>query len=287
MAGFRRMPPRDDWRPIMPILQLPNTSPAQSDLSAPDSVRGLREQLDQVTRERDQLLTVVDLQQELATSLQVADVLRRMTRRLGDLFGLDRSSIYLSGEGDEEVRLVATLEDPEMRNLLVDLSRYPELAAAFSSGKTVFISDANTDPRLADVRLHHDLAGVQSIVVVPIRWRSSVIGAILLRTERGAAAFSEHDIRFCEMIASLTAKALRQAHRFEAVERSRDADGARQRRSELERIAFVAFLRRLLARYAESEDQGWSETLLPRESDDELERLVSVAMQVIGEEAKG
>jgi hypothetical protein len=31
----------------------------------------------------------------------------------------------------------------------------------------------------------------------------------------------------------------------------------------------------------------WAETLLPKAADDELERLVSVATQVIREEAKG
>ena len=49
----------------------------------------------------------------------------------------------------------------------------------------------------------------------------------------------------------------------------------------------MAFLRRLLQRYATTNDQLWAETLLPRESDEELERLVSVAMQVVVEEAKG
>jgi hypothetical protein len=49
----------------------------------------------------------------------------------------------------------------------------------------------------------------------------------------------------------------------------------------------VAFLRRLLDRYTAREDHMWAETLLPRASDDELDRLVSVAMQVLEEEAKG
>ena len=53
------------------------------------------------------------------------------------------------------------------------------------------------------------------------------------------------------------------------------------------RIAFVAFRRRLLQRYATTNAPLWAETLLPRESDEELERLVSVAMQVVVEEAKG
>jgi hypothetical protein len=52
-------------------------------------------------------------------------------------------------------------------------------------------------------------------------------------------------------------------------------------------VALVGFMRRLLDRYAKGEEQSWAETLLPRAADEELERLVTVAMQVLDEEAKG
>ena len=58
-------------------------------------------------------------------------------------------------------------------------------------------------------------------------------------------------------------------------------------RGDLERIALVAFLRRLLDRYAGTQDHMWAETLLPKASDEELERLVEVALNVVAEEAKG
>ena len=61
-------------------------------------------------------------------------------------FGLDRCAIFLSGEEDE-VRLVASYEDPTIRNLVVDLNRYPELQARVRArGETVFIPDAANDP---------------------------------------------------------------------------------------------------------------------------------------------
>lgn len=269
-----------------PLDQSPSPLPAPP--TAPgDELPALRARVEELTRERDQLLTVVDVMQELTSSLQVAEVLQRIARRLGELFGLDRSSIYLTGEGKQEVRLVATFENPALTNLVIDLARYPELKHAFDSGQTVLIPDASTDPLLESVRASLGLRSARSIVVVPIRWRSTVIGAIFLRTEQGGTPFAERDIKFCEVIASLTAKALRNAHRFEQVQRSNDEQTARHRRAELERIALVAFLRRFLTRYAHSDDHVWAETLLPRESDDELERLVSVAMQVIAEEAKG
>lgn len=251
----------------------------------PETAR-LEERIAELQRERDQLVAVVDILQDISSSLHFVDILQAIARKLGETFGLDRCSIYLAG-GNADVRLVASYEDPSIRNLVVDLDRYPELKRAFESGDTVFIPDAANDPMLQTARAALDVRNVRSIVVVPIRWRSSVIGAIFLRTERESEPFTESDVRFCQVIASLTAKALRNAHRFESLLRSNDDREETRRRSELERIALVAFLRRLLDRYTAREDHLWAETLLPRASDDELDRLVSVAMQVLEEEAKG
>src|SRR5260221_457472 len=114
------------------------------------------------------LPAVVDILQEVSGSLHFVDVLQTIARKLGETFGLDRCAIFLSGDKDE-VRLVASYEDPTIRNLVVDLNRYPELKRAFESGETVFIPDAASDPMLKSIRMTLDTLNVRSIIVVPIR----------------------------------------------------------------------------------------------------------------------
>ena len=286
---------RDDGVHSTEILCLSSTafmssiaaSPSHAAVSDVSDVALLRARVEELTRERDQLTALVDILQEVSSTLHFTEILQRIAQRLGDLFGLDRCSIYLAGDAAEEVRMVATFENPELGNLVVDLGRYPELKRAFESGQTVFIPEATREPSLERVWETLGDRSVRSIVVVPVRWRTNVIGAIFLRTERGSTPFSESDIRFCEMIASLTAKALRNAHRFGSLKRSSSEQVERDRRAAMERIALIAFLRRLLERYATSAEHLWAETLLARASDEELERLTSVAMQVITEEARG
>ncbi|MGH7637496.1 MAG: GAF domain-containing protein [Gemmatimonadaceae bacterium] len=251
-----------------------------------DEVTRLRARLAEVQRERDHLTAVVDILQEISASLHFVDILQTIARQLGNAFGLDRCAIFLTGEQDE-VRLVASYEDPSIRNLVVDINRYPELKRAFDSGETVFVPDAMADPAFKAVRAQLEQRNVRSIVVVPLQSQESIIGAIFLRTDRDGEPFSEADVRFCQVVASLTAKALRNAHRFETLMREQADVSAGRRRAELQRIALVSFLRRLLDRYATAEDHVWAETLLPNASDEELDRLVSVAMQVLEEEAKG
>lgn len=246
----------------------------------------MRARVAELQRERDHLVAIVDILQEISSSLHFVDILQAIARKLGDAFGLDRCAIFLSTE-QNEVRLVASYEDPTIRNLVVDLNRYPELKKALDSGETVFIPDATSDPTLRSIKGMLDTRNVGSIVVVPIQWQATIIGAIFLRTDRDAEPFSDGDVRFCQVVASLTAKALRNAHRFEALIRDQKDAAQGQRRSDLQRVALIAFIRRLLDRYTKSDDHVWAETLLPKASDEELDRLVTVAMQVIDEEAKG
>jgi GAF domain-containing protein len=261
-------------------------SPTPESGGSDDEIARLRARVIELQRERDHLVAVVDILQEISSSLHFVDILQAIAHKLDDAFGLERCTIYLAA-AENEVRLVATSDDPAMRNLVIDLNRYPELERALRSGETVFIPDAASDPRLRGIKATLDSRNVRSIVVVPIQWQRAPIGAIFLRTERDATPFSETDLKFCQTIADLTGKALRNAHRFEAMLKSSGEKPNDQRRSELPAIALLAFLRRLLDRYASSESHVWAETLLAKASDEELERLVGVALQVIEEEARG
>ena len=149
----------------------------------------------------------------------------------------------------------------------------------FNSGETVFIANAADEPMLQDIRPLLDLRNVRSIVVAPIRWRAHVIGAIVVRTERDAPPFSERDVHFVQAVASLTATALRNAHRVEAMMRAIQDSAQAQRRSEIERIALLAFTKRLFSRFGASSEQTAAETLLSKKTDLAIERLVTAALE--------
>ena len=254
--------------------------------SPPDAATLLANRILELERERDRLITVIDILSEISGTLHFVDILQTIARRLGQTFGLDRSSIFLADSGGRTVRLVASYEDPSIRNLVVDLARYPEISRAMESGETVFIADATADQTLQHVKGALARRKVKSITVVPIKYRGAAIGCIFLRTFKDGEPLSEGDIKFTQTVADLTAKALRNAHRYERLAQRQHETDDSLRRMELERVALLAFLRRLLDAFGGREG-AWAEALLPRASSDELDRLVGVAMAVIQEEAKG
>jgi GAF domain-containing protein len=199
------------------LEQLPTERPSDE---APDATASLRKRIAELENERDRLVAVVDILIEISGASHFVDILQIVTRRLGQTYGLDRCSICLIDD-QRDARVMAASDQPGLTNLRVDLERYPELKHALESGETVFIPDVHADPVLRGMGAVLALRNVRSIVVVPIQWRSTVIGAIFLRTERGAAPFSEHDVHFCQAIAALTANALRNAHRVEGKARGK------------------------------------------------------------------
>jgi two-component system cell cycle response regulator len=247
-----------------------------------DEVERLQARVQALEQERKHLLAVIEILQEIGGSLHFAEVVQSVALRLGETFGLDRCSIFLAERGGKRVRLVASYEDPAIRNYVVDVDRYPELRRALQTGETVFIADAATDPSLGPA--HGVLAArrVKTITAIPISWRGAAIGAILLRTFRDGPTFSAADLQFCQVVANLTAKALRNAHRFERLQERR-GEGGDLRRREREQAALIGFLRQLLAVYppaSAAEDTELAAAAFP-----ELDRLVGVAQAVLSQDA--
>jgi GAF domain-containing protein len=248
---------------------------------ATDEVERLQARLTALEQERKHLLAIIEILQDIGGSLHFAEVVQSVTLRLGETFGLDRCSIFLAERGGESVRLVASYEDPGIRNYVVDLDRYPELRRALKTGETVFIADAATDPSLGPARWALAARKVKTITVIPISWRGNAIGAIFLRTFRDGPSFSAADLQFCQVVANLTAKALRNAHRFERL-RKRKGEDEDARRREQEQAALIAFMRRLLATYPPppADEPGLADGVSP-----EIDRLVGVAQAVLSQES--
>jgi len=242
----------------------------------------LQARIAELEQERRHLLAIIEILQEIAGSLHFSDIMQSIARRLGEAFGLDRSSIFLAERDGETARLVASFEDPSIRNYVVDLERYPELRRALRDGETVFIPDVELDPALMHLRGTFESRRVRTLTVIPITWRGAAIGAIMLRTFRDGPAFSEADLRFCQVVAGLTAKALRNAHRFERLQHRVGVPPISTR--ERERVALVGFMRRLLDEFVAREGP-WSEGSLARASAEEIDRLVGVALTVLSQEA--
>ena len=263
---------------MFPLLMPPYPTTAVPDLR-------LQDRIEELERERARLVGLIEILRDVTGAQHYPDIVQAVARRLGHLFGLDRCSIFLAARaGGPDVHLVASYEDPAIRNHLVDLGRYPEIRRALDSGQVVHLPDAQTEPLLIAAAPQLAARRVRSITVVPMSWHGHVIGTLFLRTYREGQPFDATDVEYCRVVAEVTARALRMAHRMERLQ-------ARQGMQALlvadrERAAMLALVRRLLDTFADRERTS-SENLLPRVSMQELDRLVGIALSVVSQEARG
>jgi two-component system cell cycle response regulator len=126
----------------------------------------------------------------------------RATRALVERFG-DRGSCILV---DDRARVVLSTEVPALRELHIDLARYPEITAAVASREIVAIEDVRRSTILSSVAgfLPTDLGAV---VVIPLVAGSRCLGVILVRSARPREVLPD-DVVAAGFVGRLTATLL-------------------------------------------------------------------------------
>lgn len=170
----------------------------------------LRDYVDRLSRrERDQQ-TVLELTQKLASSLDVRDILFTVVQRLAQIAHVDRCSIVLFAESGQIGYVLVTSDDAALKDLPIELAKYPELREVLATGKNLVIRDAAQHPLLEVVRREESARGFSSIALVPIFHDHGPLGVLFLRA-RNKVDFSDHELSLVSTVANATAIALRNA----------------------------------------------------------------------------
>jgi diguanylate cyclase (GGDEF)-like protein len=107
------------------------------------------------------------------------ELLAAATRSITQLLGERGSCILLDGQP----RVALALHEPTLRDLPVDLERYPEVRAAAFRRELVAAEDARRDPLLAPVRDRLP-PGVAAVAAVPLCVGQRCLGVVLVQSSR-------------------------------------------------------------------------------------------------------
>jgi PAS domain S-box-containing protein len=176
-------------------------------------VRGqirVRDYVDRLGRRERDLRTVVELIQTLASRLDIRDILFTLVARLAAIAKVDRCSIVLMGERANIGYVVATSDNEQLRDLPIDLEKYPEIQEALSSGTTLVIRDAGSHRLLEAVRQRDGVVGFASIALLPLVHEGRSMGVLFLRSRR-PVAFADDEMTLLQTVSNATAISLRNA----------------------------------------------------------------------------
>ncbi len=192
------------------------------------------ERLSDICQEKKDLEIISEFTHLLSSTLDPQEVLFIIVKKLGEIIPVTRCSILsVDYSQSKTANVISSFENPTLENLRLDLAKYPEIRKALSTKKPVIIKDAMKDPLMKEVRETIKPLGIKSIVVVPILFRSEVIGTLFLRTSRKTYVFNDREIRLCQEVAGASANALNNAFLFHEMV---------SERARLEKLAITDFL---------------------------------------------
>jgi two-component system cell cycle response regulator len=164
---------------------------------------------------------IVDILHELTDSLKPDEIYHILARRVARALNISRCSLVLAKPGDVYGTVVAAYENPMLRNLRIELARYPEMVRALETDRMVIVADVSTDPLFDGVRAIWAKNGIpvptQSVVALPFRMREEQCGVLYLRTVKGEPPLTSDDAQFADTVIKAAVAAIEKAHDFETV----------------------------------------------------------------------
>ncbi|MGE0361094.1 MAG: GAF domain-containing protein [Vicinamibacterales bacterium] len=160
---------------------------------------------------QDRLATLFELSREVSGVLDLDELLAKIPQLIQKLTPFGVFSVYLLDERRQQLRIAYAEGYPEEAAKSVRLSLGQGLVGtAVEEGRSILVNDIRTEPRYIAVA-----PGAQSTLVVPLRHKSKVIGALnLLSSELNA--FDEDDDAILRVFASSVAQAIANARLFES-----------------------------------------------------------------------
>ena len=179
--------------------------------------RGDPERRSDDAERRYQLLLETSL--ELASTLEIGEVLQSAARRLSAVLQIRDCDIYRL-DGDERLVCIASILDGARDDTWVGetiaLREWPCKRSAIDTGRAVAVASAD-DPRLGEAERENMRGYAQrSCVSLPLVARDKVIGLVSL-LDRVERAFTQEEITTGEAVAKLVALALEHAQLYDEV----------------------------------------------------------------------
>ncbi len=180
------------------------------------SLLRLREYVDMLARRERDARVVLELTQTLSSTLDFREILYTVVRRIAEVAKVERCSIVLVRDEGRIGYVVAASDDKELRDLPIDLEKYPEIRRVLETGEPLIIDDASTDPMLDVVRGTIAKAAFKSAVCIPIVYEERALGVLFLRS-RSLRTPRLEELSLVRTVASATAIALRNARMMQSL----------------------------------------------------------------------
>src|SRR5438093_12208141 len=162
---------------------------------------------------------LVEILHEVTDSIKPDEIYHILVRRVARALQISKCSMVLAKPGDQFGLVVAAYENPMLRNLQIELARYPEIQRALTSSRSVLVEDVGSEPLSAEqrVRWQRDkiVVPTRSAVALPFSMKDQQLGVFFLRTTGEDPPLTRADAQFAETVIRTAVAAIEKAYDFE------------------------------------------------------------------------
>src|SRR6266849_5348060 len=176
----------------------------------------------ELARARDEAQSraaIVDILHEVTDSLKPDEIYHILVRRVARVLQISKCSMVLAKPGDQLGVVVAAYENPMLRNLQIELARYPEIQRALTTSRSVLVEDVNADPLYHEERVRWQREQItvptRSAVALPFSMKDQQLGVFFLRTTGEDPPLTRADAGFAETVIRTAVAAIEKAYDFE------------------------------------------------------------------------
>ncbi len=162
------------------------------------------------TNTNEQLTTLFALGREVASVLDLNELLQKIPQLIARLTNFHAFAVYLLDSKRDELSVAYSVGYPEevSRTLRLKVG-HGLVGAAVAAGQPILVNDVHADPRYVEA-----VPGSSSELVVPLRRKGRVIGALNLLSDT-PGQFTEEDEAMLRQFAAHVAVAIENARLFE------------------------------------------------------------------------
>jgi DNA-binding response OmpR family regulator len=131
------------------------------------------------------------------------DILYNIMKMIALTLKAVRCSAVLVSEDLQSGQVLASSDDRNAKGFKIDMNKYPEMLHVVNSEQSVVIEDLAYDPMLAQIKDKIKGISFNSMIVCPVKRNKETCGVISARMDKTHSKFSEHDIRFVQLVAQV------------------------------------------------------------------------------------
>ena len=168
-------------------------------------------------------LKLFEILQEVATELHRDEMLHALVRSLAAALDVRSVSCVLHSDASGTGRLVAATDAPKVRDIDIEMEKWPDAVAALAAGETVFTRDASSSPLFDAANARGgsptNSAEIETSAAIPLSPLGRAVGSVVLRTRRGEMPLTPGAVAFAELAVAATARLLETDDRRGAISR--------------------------------------------------------------------